>query len=342
MDRLVDAVLGSTGQVDGALADAIESGALVYRGEHVLVPHGADGSLALPERWEPWSRRGFLPFHVKQNVLPVDRMQGLAVLMATVNELPALRAVPTWMVGETSFSLHLRDATDLRQVLGDAPADHAERVHAACLRSLTLFTAHDEELRDATRGIWPRGVPLFPVRERYRAARVRLRRLLGPIDIPDVLPRYAEHGPITLFCDPKPANFLVPEAGDPLDSDEWPMRVDLDLMYYECPLSLQIVLALFAHPVVFHREGTIEEQFDDLLGYAHTAGIRCGVASDEIDAMVLYHLLRNFASVSVRDDRADAVKARALAPVLRCAVERLTAGTETARRLDSWLMANGP
>jgi hypothetical protein len=60
-----------------------------------------------------------------------------------------------------------------------------------------------------------------------------------------------------------------------------------------------------------------------------------------MDVMLLYHLLRNFVSAAEGSGAAEARKALALAPLLRCAIERLghiPASPVTLRQLDTaWL-----
>jgi hypothetical protein len=309
-------------------------------GGAALVPADVLVRYPVPNGLAHWYRRGFRAFRVKRGGYPRDRAAVLAKMVGRLNELPELRTVPHWLIGDTVFSLQLWGGDDLRQVLARATVEQARQVHATCLDSLAGFVAHDSELRAAGEVDGSSDLPLFPVHERYRAARANLVRLLGPVDLPEDLPRYPEYGPATLFCDPKPANFLVPPVDPALwfGTGGWPVRVDFDLMYCACPVSLQIVLALFAHPVVFHRAGTLAEQFDDLRAYAHAAAARFAVPDAEIDDMLLYHLMRNFGSAALAGETG---KASALAPILGCAVARLDDRAEhTVQLLALWSSAN--
>jgi hypothetical protein len=339
LSRLVDAVAAGQASAATALADAVAGRALVQQSEHVLVPAAGIGVDAADELILPWLRRGFLPFRVKQHAYSALQLQLLTVLLRKISDVEALRCVPHWVVGDAVLTLHLAAAIDLRQVLEASPNGSVD-VHAACLGSLERFVGYDEELRAALREAGLPGVRPFPVRERYRRARSGLRGLLGRIDLPEELPRYAAAGPVTLFCDPKPANFLLPDIIDRQGwpgAADWPVRIDLDLMSYECPVSLQIILALFAHPVVFHSPGDLAARFDEHVRLAYASAARFGIGRQEIDVMLLYHLLRNFVSAATHGDAQEAAKAMAFRSLLRCAAEQLPsipASPDTVRRLN--------
>lgn len=311
------------------------SGALVPDGDGVLIPALALPPDRVPGALVPWMRRGFLPFRVKPISRTAGETRALELLAKAVRQLPELRCVPLWIGAGQVLSLHLPDAVDLGEALvRAAPADRPA-LHAACLRSLERFAQQDSRLREALdgSGLGPR--PGFPVLSRYRRARSALAAVIGGTDLPPALPELAGPGPAALFCDPKPANFLLP-GHQPADEA---VRVDLDLLHYDCPVSLQIVLVYFAHPVAFHRDGGVRDQFEHLLTVVRTAGERFGVAPAEIDAMLLYHLLRNFASAALGQTSKEARKARALAPLLACAAQGLPGvctAPATAAGLGSW------
>ncbi len=321
--------------------------------EHLVIPVAEVAQRVPPG---PWHGTTAGDLRVKRHGCPPAYQPALSAVIARVNELLQLDAVPHWIVADLVVGLHVRGVDDLRHVMGSAglaedvvftePAYEVVRqAHEACLRSLAVFVEHDDDLRDAAYGGRPEVAPAFPVADRYRAAHALAGTLLGEVDLPAELAGLSTPGRQTLFCDPKPANFLVPVAGTP---QRWrtnghrPVRVDFDLMYWSCPLSLQIILALFSHPLGFHRGGAVDERFDDLLAYARAAAARFAVARAELDTMLLYHLLRNFTSAAA--DPGSVVKARALAPVLGAAIERLAPagmGARTRRSLAGWQVAHG-
>lgn len=339
--RLAEVVTDQSGPaaVAAALDDARTSGALVPGDDGVLIPALRLPPDLIPGSLAPWAERGFLPFRVK----PVSRTPGetraLDVLAATVRQLPELRCVPLWISAGHVLSLHLPGATDLREALIRSDPGERPALHAACLRSLERFVEHDGLLRQALDRAGLAPPPRFPVLSRYVRARSALGRAIGGTDLPEVLPELSGDGRTALFCDPKPANFLL-SGRQPADE---PVRVDLDLLYYDCPISLQIVLIFFAHPVAFHCDGSVSDQFENMLAVVRAAGARLSIASAEIDAMLLYHLLRNFTSAVLSEHDGDARKAQALAPLLASAVQGLPgtcAAPATAARLGCWADRN--
>jgi hypothetical protein len=271
-----------------------------------------------------------------------DVSRALAAIFGALDELPALRCVPSRVVGGRIVTVFLPDMVDLRA--GPAPTgdrcDDARRVREACLRSYDRFADADPVLRQAlTRaGATPAA---FPVAARYAAAREAFADLVGdPTDLPEPLPQKLLCGRSMLFCDPKPANFLVPtrerdQVGRAGAAE--PIRVDLDLMYYECAISLQLVVALFAHPVALCDDDSRPHGMAEQVEAAYAAAGRYGVGTDEVDAMLLYHLVRNFTSAARQSEHA---KARGLAPLLEWALTELpVAGATgvTVRRLRQWI-----
>jgi hypothetical protein len=327
-----------------ALADAVEAGALAGRPGGALTPTVAVAAGRLPARLRPWLARGFLPFRSKPLACPDDRREALGLLIDMAAGTPELTCPPHWVVGDRILTLELPDAADLRQVLDVSPAAGRDWVHEACLRSLRAFADHDAELRAALAEAGFAAPETFPVAERYLTAVEQLSRLLGPLDLPAALPRLRSPGPLTLFCDPKPANFVLPRAmAAQGPAAGWPVRIDLDLLRYACPVSLQVVIALYAHPIALPRHGPGGTGFAGLLDDALGAGVRFGAEPEETEAMLLYHLLRNFTSAA-QDPSADgARKAAALAPVLRTVLTSLRSippAPKTAALLASWPSVN--
>ncbi|MGW7824488.1 hypothetical protein ACWGLF_41915 [Streptomyces puniciscabiei] len=339
-----------------ALAAAVATGALVGRGEGALTPTVAVDAEGLPAALRPWLARGFMPFRSKPLACPDAHRPALALLIDAATRTPALHCPPHWVVGDRILTLELPGAVDLRQVLAASPGAGRDWVHEACLRSMEAFAAHDDRL---TAVLADRGMPppeVFPVAERYVAARARLSRILGPLDLPATLPAPRSPGPLTLFSDPKPANFILPAAmsgvmptamAESGPADGRPMRIDLDLLRYVCPVSLQVVIALCTYPIALPERGPGGTGFTGLLHDVREAGLRFGAEPDETEAMLLYHLIRNFTSAADESDRgsvAGARKAAALAPVLGTALVSLPSvppAPATAELLASWCSAHG-
>lgn len=344
LDPLAEAVFRPVpnGNVAAAIDHAVASGALERAGDTLFVPTVAEPASAVPSSWRGWSARGYLPLRIRYCAHPPQQLRTLACIVAALDELPELGCVPHHVAGSWLASLHLPDARDLRQVLACGGYTDARWVHEYCLDSLTRFVNADDALRRAVGD----GAPPypFPVAGRYRWAVDRLGSLLGMVDLPAELPDEALHGRTVLFCDPKPANFLVPPARTGVAAtagrDGTYPRVDLELMCYESPLALQIVLTLFAHPVSFHRPGGPDEQFADLRSYAHGAAGGFGLAAAHVDAMLVYHLVRNFVSAATAHSPAERAKALAFGGLLACAVEELPSvgrARHTRRLLDGWV-----
>ncbi|MFI1364417.1 hypothetical protein [Streptomyces griseochromogenes] len=328
-----------------ALAAAVATGALAGRSGGALTPTVAVDSGSLPPVLRPWVAKGFTPFRCKPLDCPEEHRAPLALLIDAVSGTPALGCPPHWVIGDCVLTLELPGAADLRQVLAADPAAGRSWVNEACLRSLEAFAAHDARL---TSLLTARGMPapeVFPVAERYTAARDRLSRILGPLDLPAALPTPRHPGPLTLFCDPKPANFILPEAMAACGpEDGWPVRIDLDLLRYVCPISLQVVIALCTYPIALPEHGEGATGFAGLLHDVRGAGLRFGVEPEETEAMLLYHLVRNFTSAADDGSAAGARKAAALAPVLGAALVSLRSlppAPATADLLASWRSAHG-
>jgi hypothetical protein len=340
LEALAAAVFGSASgrDVAAAIEAAAAAGASVPAGDTLFLPAVALPARAVPVSWRGWVASGYLPLRIRYCAHPPPQLRTLAGVLAALDGLPELNCVPQHLSGHWLVSLHLPEAYDLRELASGGYAD-ARRVHAHCLSSLGRFAAADAALREAiSDGGLPPPYP-FPVPGRYRWAVDRLRGLLGAVDLPATLPEPAFDGPSLLFCDPKPANFLVPPAG----GQDFP-RIDLELMCYETPLALQIVLALFAHPVSFHRPGRPDEQFADLRDYAHEAAAHFGVALSHLDVLLAYHLVRNFVSAAGSPGRGAEAKALSFAALLACATEQLPClrpADRTGRLLRRWIGRHG-
>jgi hypothetical protein len=339
-------VQGATPKVkSAALTDAIGVNALVPDGQ-AWVPHHAVGSIDMPREWQPWLERGFRPVHCKPSPCTPDQRIRLDTVFERIGDGLALHCPPHWVVPGYVVSLHLPAAVDLSKAVDAGACErHVRRIHAVCLRSLARAVAHDDGFRAALRAAGL-AAESFPVAQRFRRAVAILESLTGATGLPATLLDQAEAGRTALFWDPKPANFIVPYGLRRRWGDApWPepAKVDLDLMHAECPVALQVLLTLYAHPIViFNGEGA-EATFQRLHRTARTAAMEFGVDATEIDLMVLYHLARNVASSAVRPEAGHLAKFRAMAPLLAAAIRELppaAAARSQARQLEA-LSAGG-
>lgn len=311
-------------EVTGAIEGAVAAGALTQAGPTLFIPVAAASPDSIPSSWRDWLARGYLPLRIQYCAHPPARVRTLGGILTALDSQSELNCVPQRLAGRWLASLHLPDARDLRDVLASGGYEDARRVHDYCLASLARFAAADAGLRASLRSAGLPPPSPFPVAKRYRWATERLTDLLGAVDLPSTLPGYAYHGPKVLFCDPKPANFLAPPGTWPgsNDSPAFP-RIDLELMCYETPLALQIVLALFSQPVAFHQPGALVEQFAALTSYMGLAAADFGVQQAQLEPLLTYHIVRNFVSAATAPTRASAAKARSFARLLVCAIEEL-------------------
>jgi hypothetical protein len=263
------------------------------------------------------------PYRIKRESLTPRQLAMLDVIVRRIRGL-GLHVVPTWVAGARVLTLHRQGAIDLRAV-----ASISERqalwVRDRCLESFTEFSRCDDELRAALAEAGFHRVPAFPIAERHAAGVAKLSRLLA---MQTIVPQPVSGGRSTLFCDPKPANFIVTSL-----EDEHPERIDLDLMCFLCPVSLQVVLAFFSHPVRLPGMGSVGERFAAARVEADARARELGALPGETDSMLVYHLIRNF--TSAYEAQGGGAKAHALAPLLACALEQIPASParEAARRL---------
>ena len=251
--------------VSAALYSAIEDGALLETRPGVYVPLQRRAPHNMPSEWNHWLGRGFIPFLCKLVPLTPLWLEILEVVYGTLRNVDGVSCVPHWLSGSTSFSLYLPNAMDLRQPLSSGRCNPAcaSAIHQVCLSSLESFTKVDQSLRHNLSLVGLHPEP-FPIAERYHNSVRSLLSIAEDIGLPPALPSVGAGGPTALFWDPKPANFVVPMTSRPctrLIDGHSPAKVDLDLMHYQCPISLQIVVALFAHPIA-RIASTLDASFD--------------------------------------------------------------------------------
>lgn len=312
------------GEITAAVRRAIAGGSLAPDASgHAFVPRVPAAPVAAPPSWRPWLDRGYVPFRTKAAPPDPAAAKVLPAVFDLLNDIPELRCVPHWVAGDVVLSLYLPAAADLRPVAGGDPTVDADMVRRACLRSLARFVEWDQAIREAAVLAGGAEPAAFPVAARYAWARTKLTDLLGDVNLPPELPGPLT-GPDVQFCDPKPANFLMPAAdrhrlGEPGVPE--PVRVDLDMMAGRGPLSLQIVLVVFSYPFAV-GSGSHGAAFERLRRSAHHAAESFHVDPAEVDVMLHYHLLRNVVS-ALTGGPAYAGKARGMAAMLVAAWERL-------------------
>lgn len=347
LSRLVRSVVKEceADEVSAALAGAVDAGMLQVEGEHgAFIPQNVSAAASGNDcTFASWAEEGFVPFRVKKSASPPEQRRALGIIFRLLGRYPELRAVPVWISGQWLFSLYLPDGVDLR-ARSQASYEDASHVHDICLTSLRRFADCDETIRTTLKMSGCVEPPRFPVSKRYRLALTDLAAAIGPAhhpNLPTHVPELVGAGPWTLFCDPKPANFLVrssqQDAGNKIGQ---PFRIDLDLLCYQCPLSLQIILAVFSHPVGFERPGTLDDQVSDLRNLCRRWAREFGIGWDEMDAMLLYHLIRNFATAAGQSGQDAARKAMSLAPILISVLQMLTCAgvaSDTISGLRRWL-----
>jgi hypothetical protein len=339
---LADAMSGRAPSEDipSLVTKAIDAGELVpcgVEGDHLVAMPGLPGSMLDPAG--DWAALGYRPLRLKRVHVPAEAAGLLRAVFEALRERTQPRCVPHWMAHGFVASLHLDDARDLRDIMTDAAsADVAGLVLDACVNSLEHFVDADGDLRAAARSARTRPAP-FPVTTRYQGARELCGQLLGSAAVLD-LPTEIDDatGPRVLFNDPKPANLVLraSDAGDWLGAPRTvaaPARIDLDLLHFETSIALQLVIALFAHPL----DGLDVTQRHAI---AAAAAERWDVAPDDIDRVLTYHLLRNFTTAAAAGQTA---KARAFAHGLRELAPVLLGPAATALpdALASWARQAG-
>jgi hypothetical protein len=310
---------GDSGRA-AACVSSLERGSdagMVRGRDGMLRPAGAViRELLRRDRWPS----GFVPALVRARRWTVPETHAYAVVARVLNEHPELRSVETHVVNRTEISLYGPHFLDLRTHLGYLHADDGEAARAIyerCLANLFQFVdrvsgAAEAALAHDERAQRPRE---FDYRARTRAAVVRLATAFSVGDVPDsalaALAVKCEHAcPTALFYDPKPANFIVHRAGDPTTAPTW--KVDMDWMLVRAPVVHQAALVVFTYPIRPSNgsDATTYEKLHSLI--LDSVATRYGTSRPDLDAVLLYHLLRNVAAKLARAPREAAELARYL------------------------------
>jgi hypothetical protein len=288
---------------------------------HAVLQDTAPGAAAaMAAAFPAWADRGFVPLRVKPLRLPGSAREVLRVVLLSLRRCGFPASVPQWVAGDALLTLQLPGAVDLRVLSGSDPAV-AGAARSCGLRLLDDFVGVDSIVREMV-ARQTAGPPPFPVAERYAAALAALARCMGG-DVVARLPAAIADapGPRVFFCDPKPANLMLVMSA----VEQWrrtgtpvPVGIDLDLAYYDSSYVLQAVLATFSAPLP-----TDPAEFDACRAQAHAACARHGVEPDEVDRLLVYHLVRNLTTAIERAQRS---KASMFADALALADEALGLG----------------
>lgn len=295
--------------IDVAIERACAEGALKLCGDAWVSPQDDDESWSAIPVCSSWRHAGFLPFHAKRYEALGSDADILTALSGAIATVPQLQAPPLW-IGETWLvTLHLPGSINLASMLEEG--GETTRIIRHCLNSLETFADRESLFQAAIADAGCRPPSTFPLTERYNAACDRLKHFYDAAvlrDLPDLAPSKTPSGPVALLCDPKPANFIRPQS----DEASRIYRVDLDLMTFSTPLSLQAAIAAFSVPS--EPAGSRQETFALRLAQWKAWCTRCAAGpEDEHLRHLLYHLIRNLAS---SQDQRNAHKAQAMSDML--------------------------
>lgn len=328
--------------VDTLIERAVHAGELTAEGDGaVLVPRRATAGARLLPPVADWCATGFVPLLVKPTQVSATRGRALRAVFAALRNEPTIHAPPHWATGRAVVTLYLPEAVDLRLVAGPTELADARAVHDVCMDWLGRFVSVDQRLRRAMRESGARPPQAFPVARRYTDALATAGPMWGADTVSRlaaVAPPEVSGWPRVLFADPKPANFVVRRLDrHRVANGVRPYRVDLDMLHLESPLSLQVVLAFLAHPVAFEVAGDPPERFAHAHARIRSSCAEFGIAQQEVDGMIWYHLVRNVVSAVAAGDR---VKATSMGQVLAAAAAQLPRPSRDpalAGRLRRWV-----
>ncbi|UQE03638.1 hypothetical protein [Bradyrhizobium japonicum] len=335
-------------ELDGLWLELAKSGDLVSTARGTLIP-SRSRMRALADvgftYWPEWAELGFVPFMVKPASFSASRTKSLSAVLRALIEIGEDDILPHWVTPRAVISLYLPDAMDLRPFGRRVDIHDAAWIHSRCLDCIRQFVRLDSRLRLASLASGEQAPEAFPISSRYESSVAAVSGFFGSVAANDLLaaiPKQHSAAPTMLFADPKPANFIVrrSQRGKPRLDGTRAIQVDLDMLHFSSPVALQLVLVLFSHPVVFEIEGDFPSrflhQYNLLCGY----GNEFGVSHDEIEAILWYHLLRNFAGALSADDRE---KAGSMARLLAIAGRLLSAvrvDPGFIRTIERWVAAD--
>lgn len=333
---------GDDAGADHAIARA-EAAGVLRRNRDFLVPAITDTPFLVDDGLEPWRSRGFHFCLVKRHGLSVRDRAALSRLFGELRRDSQSRTPPVWITEHNIVTLCLPGAVDLRPIAGENPTADAIAVHRTCIDSLARLRDLEPRLR---RAMLPYTAKRFPVAERHKDCIDFLAQVLGATAADELAAAFtapSDQLPHSLFYDPKPANLLLPSECRPelwRQPDLPVYRVDLDMMFYETPLALQLILAYFAHPIAFEVDGAADIRLSHLVERltANCAMFGCG-GEDTIVNLLRYHLARNLAGAIQSANRTKAIEMAGLI-VAGCSVGLYPGSRNLAPAMDRWLELN--
>jgi hypothetical protein len=279
----------------------------------------------------PW----LLPCVVK----PVPPQPGVAAALSVVaRELNARRGedhVETHIVAGVAVSYFVDGHVSLRALLlARGPDDDAaaRSVHTTCVERLLDYVDYvDPHIQSALRSAGE-GVAeptAFDYAGRLRRATAQLEDAvgapptIGPGGWDDVAALCAwPSARYALFYDPKPANFLTPESALRTGCPGQPLyKVDIDWMLTLGPVAHQALVAVLSHPVHVPAASSPAAALTELSAFVRSMLALADADPDHLDALLVYHLYRNYASKLMTAP----AQARVLGPLLSAALGRLRA-----------------
>ena len=341
-DRLLE---GNPAEADAALDSAALRGELVERGDFLVPAEDRVRLGATPwrEEFAAWREAGFVFCLVKRHDLAPGDREALDMLFAELRRDVRSDMPPIWLTERSIVSLYLPDASDLRPVPSMHAFEDASAIHRICVTSFSRHLEREGRLR----GVLGRRAPrAFPLGARYAASLEVVASLLGDSAAGEIATAFRSTDdamPRSLFFDPKPANMVVRSSERPLiwsDPDVQTFRVDLDMLFWETPRALQLILTYFAFPVAFESGGDdiarLEGQMRRLIRSCEE--LDAG-REEEVRDLVWYHLVRNFtgAAKAAHHDKALQMAELVLAATLSGDFVRAPA---LASALQQWIDEN--
>ena len=296
------------------------------------------------EFFEDWIARGFCPFFVKEHQLGATQRAKLDRIFVKLRDARLKGVPPHWITPRYIVSFYLPDSFNLCVRDSLHIPTTSVLIHDICTEFLGRFIEAEQLLRSC---IEPEGVECFPIRSRYLDSVAILSKYLGEAAVvgldsivdPSGLPSRS-----SLFFDSKPAN-VIAKQGTQLEN--WQLdgrslyRIDLDMMFFEIPLCLELVLIFFSYPVAYENHGSFASRFSHLFNrISDLVHILDAGNKDEVITLIWYHFVRNFASSLESSNHAKAVEMGHLL-VSAAPYVGLTCSSPLVQSLMFWLGVRG-
>jgi hypothetical protein len=269
-----------------------------------LVTRTRDGHLAPgPQTLAALGPGDLVPCFVKLGATEPSKARALDAVARALDASGLESHVETHVLRRATVSLYVAGHVELSACIGRWKLDRPELELAARERCIEELVEYAERADERAQAALPGGAGApFPYAERLADTTRRLAAQHGEQERPAlagwerVAELCARSGRRALFFDPKPANFLVPQAtlaGGPLPTRLY--KVDVDWMLASAPLAHQAVVAAFSDPLE-HGPGRSVATFDSLRGAVVRALPGAELDEPQLDALIVYHLFRNFVS----------------------------------------------